>query len=696
MTQFNLLDLAKQGNPEAIAALMNRPLATKGITATVDLQGDSLNVVLEAAQVPNPGALVPFVQNGLKSLGILSLHRVRVSGQQQGASVPAWAEEFVLYGAAPPPPPPTPAAPAAPATPMPPAAMADDLPTTQLPPEADEILAMPSASAASAPSADQSVMGAGRDLEGEILAMPSTLEPMAEAEEMPPMPSAAEAEAYAAPGSGDGAILTGAVAAGLAGAGRGLDEFDEGPENLVAMGEDNTAEAIAREPNNFWEVASVTEELPEFPGETLTPLEAIAQAQMATGMMAGNETAATSAGPDLGLEDAGTMPSGIVAMPPQEGLLAADMVSPSPNTVLQDVESPLAADESEDYGGQVEVVEDIPQFPAEVSPPTYEPDEILLDGGNASPDLLGDEEMALIDAADMPLDDMRPDAQPVGTAGDATPSRSPWYIVILLVMLGWLGALIGYPLWSELSNPEVQPIPSPVPPTGEPTDAETGAAEPSGEPLQDALNTASRALTLAQSAQSVDDWGLVASQWQQAITLLQAIPASSPNYGEAQAKIAEYQGNLSAAQQQASSQAEVTQAPPLSTVAVSGAGEITCPPVEPGPDAPAVELTDLQFEAVANAAEGDYIVGCITNHTDQPVTSVALSYQGSSVADSDVFQGGFNNISFASLEAGSTIPFRSSFTVNPEVMTVTIQSIYWTSQGASEPQQLESTLSVSR
>jgi len=52
-------------------------------------------------------------------------------------------------------------------------------------------------------------------------------------------------------------------------------------------------------------------------------------------------------------------------------------------------------------------------------------------------------------------------------------------------------------------------------------------------------------------AHSSADWHLVALQWQDAITLLQALPSDSPSLGLAQKEIAEYQHQLTYAQQQA-------------------------------------------------------------------------------------------------------------------------------------------------
>ncbi|MGJ3252097.1 MAG: hypothetical protein ACFE0J_13345 [Elainellaceae cyanobacterium] len=94
MTKPNLLELAKQGNPQAIAALMNHSLKPKGIVAKVQAQGDRLQVLLEAAQTPNRQVLTNFVRNGLNHLNIDSIQFVQVSGQQTGANQPAWTQRL--------------------------------------------------------------------------------------------------------------------------------------------------------------------------------------------------------------------------------------------------------------------------------------------------------------------------------------------------------------------------------------------------------------------------------------------------------------------------------------------------------------------------------------------------------------------------------------------------------------------------
>ncbi|MGP1381967.1 MAG: leucine-rich repeat domain-containing protein [Thainema sp.] len=66
---------------------------------------------------------------------------------------------------------------------------------------------------------------------------------------------------------------------------------------------------------------------------------------------------------------------------------------------------------------------------------------------------------------------------------------------------------------------------------------------------QEALKDGDSAISLSQSAFTSQDWQLVVSRWQRAIALLQRIPASHANYGDAQQKLQEFQTQLSTAQQ---------------------------------------------------------------------------------------------------------------------------------------------------
>jgi len=96
MTQPNTLELAKQGDTQAIAFLMNRHLHAKGITAKVAFKDACLEVILESAKVPNKQILIAFIRKGLTALGAASVERVKVYGQQTGKEFSAWSKEFNL------------------------------------------------------------------------------------------------------------------------------------------------------------------------------------------------------------------------------------------------------------------------------------------------------------------------------------------------------------------------------------------------------------------------------------------------------------------------------------------------------------------------------------------------------------------------------------------------------------------------
>ena len=96
-TQPNLLELAKQGNAQAIAALMNRQLQPKGITVKVSLSGDCLMVVAESIEPPEQLFLVNFIRKGMTNLKIEAIKRVVVRGQATGNTARAWREAFDIH-----------------------------------------------------------------------------------------------------------------------------------------------------------------------------------------------------------------------------------------------------------------------------------------------------------------------------------------------------------------------------------------------------------------------------------------------------------------------------------------------------------------------------------------------------------------------------------------------------------------------
>ena len=85
---------AKQGNPQAIAILLNRQLQPKGITAKVSVKDSCLRIMLEAANVPNQKALVTALQKWIDGLGFDSIQRVQIYAKQTGEDIPEWNDSF--------------------------------------------------------------------------------------------------------------------------------------------------------------------------------------------------------------------------------------------------------------------------------------------------------------------------------------------------------------------------------------------------------------------------------------------------------------------------------------------------------------------------------------------------------------------------------------------------------------------------
>jgi hypothetical protein len=97
----NVLQLARQGDPDAIAALMNRHLEAQGITAHVAQQENRLEVSLEGAQIPHQADLVAYVKKGITGLELATVHHLTITGRQLGTDTQAWREDLVLKTSAP-------------------------------------------------------------------------------------------------------------------------------------------------------------------------------------------------------------------------------------------------------------------------------------------------------------------------------------------------------------------------------------------------------------------------------------------------------------------------------------------------------------------------------------------------------------------------------------------------------------------
>ncbi|MCL1471999.1 CapA family protein [Argonema antarcticum] len=88
----NVLSLAQQGDPDAIAVLINKVVSKKGVTATAKSKGTCLHIVLESDRVPNQASCVRFVHDGMIRLNPKYIDSVRLYGRRSDQKWPTWTE----------------------------------------------------------------------------------------------------------------------------------------------------------------------------------------------------------------------------------------------------------------------------------------------------------------------------------------------------------------------------------------------------------------------------------------------------------------------------------------------------------------------------------------------------------------------------------------------------------------------------
>jgi len=102
MQPANLVQLAKTGSAQAIAALIARQLKPQGIRVQADLDPDALHLRFTAAQPPKAERLIPWLYRGLTALQPQGIDCVRLSGWRLGAEEPHWQFELRLSAPLPP------------------------------------------------------------------------------------------------------------------------------------------------------------------------------------------------------------------------------------------------------------------------------------------------------------------------------------------------------------------------------------------------------------------------------------------------------------------------------------------------------------------------------------------------------------------------------------------------------------------
>jgi hypothetical protein len=95
-TQATLIEIAKQGDASAIAALMNDALSDQDVWVKAVLEDDCLQVMLRSSKPLNRSITVAFLHRGFLRLQAESIRRIRAYAWQTYADFPDWIAEFTI------------------------------------------------------------------------------------------------------------------------------------------------------------------------------------------------------------------------------------------------------------------------------------------------------------------------------------------------------------------------------------------------------------------------------------------------------------------------------------------------------------------------------------------------------------------------------------------------------------------------
>ncbi len=96
MSPADLLKLARQGNPRAIATLLQRSLHSDEIRVRTAVRGDLLQILLESSGALNPDVLMARIHQSLIRIGGVSIQRVSVSARLVDTAEPLWQRQIIL------------------------------------------------------------------------------------------------------------------------------------------------------------------------------------------------------------------------------------------------------------------------------------------------------------------------------------------------------------------------------------------------------------------------------------------------------------------------------------------------------------------------------------------------------------------------------------------------------------------------
>jgi hypothetical protein len=92
MTQA--IELAKQGDLQAIAGLMGKHLTPQGVTVKVASHEQTLQVLLDGIDVPNQAQMSGFVSKGIGNLDIPDISTLEIFGKRSGQDEIAWVSSY--------------------------------------------------------------------------------------------------------------------------------------------------------------------------------------------------------------------------------------------------------------------------------------------------------------------------------------------------------------------------------------------------------------------------------------------------------------------------------------------------------------------------------------------------------------------------------------------------------------------------
>lgn len=101
MSQADFVKAAREGNPEAIAVMLNKHLQSRGITIAASNSDGCLTIVAKSQVVPKQEALVNFLKSGLAKLKPARISQVVIQGQIIGQTSTAWQESLILVSPSP-------------------------------------------------------------------------------------------------------------------------------------------------------------------------------------------------------------------------------------------------------------------------------------------------------------------------------------------------------------------------------------------------------------------------------------------------------------------------------------------------------------------------------------------------------------------------------------------------------------------